>query len=132
LGKGDLSLFKGRDHPSPRGDNSERVKMHGHFLKNFVLQNQQAKFNQTWYKLSLGEWYSNCSNKGPGPLQRGDNHKNVKMGWGHLKTFFFRTIGPILTRLGTNYLWVKVIQICSKEGGSPFPRGDNSERVNIH
>jgi hypothetical protein len=20
-------------------------------------------------------------NKGPGPLQRGDNHKNVKMGW---------------------------------------------------
>jgi hypothetical protein len=26
-----------------------------------------------------------CSNKGPGPLQRGDNHKNVKMGWGHLE-----------------------------------------------
>jgi hypothetical protein len=26
-----------------------------------------------------------CSNKGPGPLQRGDNHKNEKMGWGHLK-----------------------------------------------
>jgi hypothetical protein len=26
-----------------------------------------------------------CSNKGPGPLQRGGNHKNVKMGWGHLK-----------------------------------------------
>jgi hypothetical protein len=24
-----------------------------------------------------------CSNKGPGPPQRGDNHKNVKMGWGH-------------------------------------------------
>jgi hypothetical protein len=21
-----------------------------------------------------------CSNKGPGPLQRGDNHKNVKIG----------------------------------------------------
>jgi hypothetical protein len=28
-----------------------------------------------------------CSNEGPGPLQRGDNHKNVKMGWGHLKIF---------------------------------------------
>jgi hypothetical protein len=28
-----------------------------------------------------------CSNKGSGPLQRGDNHKNVKMGWGHLKIF---------------------------------------------
>jgi hypothetical protein len=24
-----------------------------------------------------------CSNKGPGHLQRGDNHKNVKIGWGH-------------------------------------------------
>jgi hypothetical protein len=22
-----------------------------------------------------------CSNKGPDPLQRGDYHKNVKMGW---------------------------------------------------
>jgi hypothetical protein len=31
-----------------------------------------------------------CSNKGPGPLQTGDNHKNVKMRWPHLKTFFLR------------------------------------------
>jgi hypothetical protein len=49
-----------------------------------------------------------CSNKGPGPLQRGDNHKKVKMRWGHLK-IFSRTIGPILTRLGTNCPWVKGI-----------------------
>jgi hypothetical protein len=28
------------------------------------------------------------SNKGPGPLQRGDNHKNVKMRWDHLKIVF--------------------------------------------
>jgi hypothetical protein len=42
-------------------------------------------------------------NKGPGPLQRGDNHKNEKMGWCHLKIFFSRTAGPILTRLGTNH-----------------------------
>jgi hypothetical protein len=26
-----------------------------------------------------------CSNKWPGLLLRGYNHKNVKMGWGHLK-----------------------------------------------
>jgi hypothetical protein len=26
-----------------------------------------------------------ASNKVPGSFQRGDNHKNVKMGWGHLK-----------------------------------------------
>jgi hypothetical protein len=34
------------------------------------------------------------SNKGPGPLQRGDNHKNVKLGWGPLKTLFLRSIKP--------------------------------------
>jgi hypothetical protein len=43
------------------------------------------------------------------------------MGWYHLKIFFSRTIGPILTRLGTNYPWVKGIEICSKEGDNPFP-----------
>jgi hypothetical protein len=73
-----------------------------------------------------------CSNKGQGPLQRGNNNKNVKMGWDHLKIFFFRTTGPNLTRLGTNYSWVKGIQDCSKEGDSPSPWGDNSERVKIH
>jgi hypothetical protein len=44
-----------------------------------------------------------CSNKGPGPLQRGDNHKNVKIGQGHLKIFFSKTTRPILTRLGRNH-----------------------------
>jgi hypothetical protein len=29
-----------------------------------------------------------CSNKGPDSLQRGDNHKNIEMGLGHLKIFF--------------------------------------------
>jgi hypothetical protein len=29
-------------------------------------------------------------NKGPGPLQRGDNHKNIKMWWGHLKILFLK------------------------------------------
>jgi hypothetical protein len=36
------------------------------------------------------------SNKGPGSLKRGDNHKNVKMEWGHLE-IFSRTTWPILT-----------------------------------
>jgi hypothetical protein len=52
-----------------------------------------------------------CSNKGPGPRQRGDNHKNVKMGWSDLKIFFSRTNEPILIGLGTNHPWVKGIQI---------------------
>jgi hypothetical protein len=45
------------------------------------------------------------TDKGPGPLQRGDNHKNVKMGLSHLKIFFSRTTGPILTILGTGHPW---------------------------
>jgi hypothetical protein len=71
-----------------------------------------------------------CSNEGPCPLQRGDNHKNVKNGVG-LK-IFSRTIEPILTRLGTNHPLVKGIQVCSNEGDSPSTRGDNSRRVKIH
>jgi hypothetical protein len=35
----------------------------------------------------------NYSNKGPGPLQRRDNHKNAKMGWVHLK-IISRTTEP--------------------------------------
>jgi hypothetical protein len=70
----------------PRGDNHKIVNIYSIFLKN-LLQNQQANFNQTWHKLSLGKGILNCSNKGQGPPQRGDNLKHVKMGWGHLKMF---------------------------------------------
>jgi hypothetical protein len=73
-----------------------------------------------------------CTNKGPGPLQRGDNKKNVKMGWGHLKIFFSRTTRPILTRLGTDHLWRERIQVSLKEGDSPSLRGNDSKRVKIH
>jgi hypothetical protein len=68
-----------------------------------------------------------CSNKGPGPLLRGDNYKNVRLGWGllqnHLANF--------------NQTWHKSslgegIQVCSNEGDCPSPRGDNSETVKIH
>jgi hypothetical protein len=73
-----------------------------------------------------------CSNKGPSTLQRGNNHKNVKMGWGHLKIFLSRTTRPILTRLGTNHFWVEGIQVSSNEGDNLSPRGDNSKRIKIH
>jgi hypothetical protein len=72
------------------------------------------------------------SNKGPGPLQKGDNHKNVKMGWGNLKIFSRTTSGPILTRLGTKHPWRERIQVFFKEGDRLSPRGDNSERIKIH
>jgi hypothetical protein len=39
-----------------------------------------------------------CSYKRPGPLQRGDNHKNVKMRWSNLKIFFSITTEPDLAQ----------------------------------
>jgi hypothetical protein len=74
-----------------------------------------------------------CSNKRPLPFQRGDNNKNVKIGWGQLKIFFSRTTGPILTRLNTNRRTRgKGVKVCSNEGDRPSPRGDNGERVKVH
>jgi hypothetical protein len=35
-----------------------------------------------------------CSNKMPGAIQMRDIHKNVKMGCGHLKILFLRTMKP--------------------------------------
>jgi hypothetical protein len=60
--------------------------LQGEIIFKNLLQNQQANYN--WVKEIL-----NGSNKGPGPFQRGDNHKNAKMGWVHLK-IFFRTTEP--------------------------------------
>jgi hypothetical protein len=60
------------------------------------------------------------SNKEPGPLQRGDNHKNVKMGLGHLKIFFSRTTGPILTRLGTSRPWDEGLKFVQIKGITPL------------
>jgi hypothetical protein len=95
--------------PSPRGYNSERVKIHWKcvnilFTRTSWPNSIKLGTNYPWVK-----GIQICSNKGRSPLQKGDNHKNVKMGWGHLKIFLFRTIGPILTRLGTNHPWVKGI-----------------------
>jgi hypothetical protein len=54
------------------------------------------------------------------------------MGFGHLKVFFSRTTGPILTRLAINHPWGDMIQVCSNERDYHAPRGDNSKRVKIH
>jgi hypothetical protein len=51
------------------------------------------------------------------------------MGLGHFKVFFFRTTGPILTRLDTNHPWRERIQVSLQEGDSPSLKGNISERV---
>jgi hypothetical protein len=42
----DSSAFKRRDSPSPKGNNSEGVKIHKKFLKIFFTRTR-AKINQT-------------------------------------------------------------------------------------
>jgi hypothetical protein len=129
--KGIQVCSKKGDRPSPRGDNSKRVKIHWNVFKIFFRTSRSNSIKLgTIYPWMKG--IQVCSNKGSGPLQRWDNHKNVKMGWSHLKIFFSRTTRPILTRLGTNHPWVKGIQVSSKEGDSPSPRGDDSKRVKMH
>ena len=46
--------------------------------------------------------------------------------------FFSRTTGPLSTKLGTKYPWMKGIQVCSRKGPRLFPRGDNYEIAKIH
>ena len=45
-------------HPFHRGDNYEIVNNTLIKLKNLLLQNHWANFNQTWHKVSLGEWHA--------------------------------------------------------------------------
>jgi hypothetical protein len=79
------------DNPSPRGDNSERVKLHLIFLKIFSRTSwpNSIIFN-TNYPAVKG--IQVCPNKGKGSLQKGDNHKKIR--WGHLKILFLRTMKP--------------------------------------
>jgi hypothetical protein len=78
-----------------------------------LLQNQQAKFSQTWYmhNLSLGEENSSLFVEGPCPLQRRDNHINVKNG-----------VGPFKNLLLQNH-WANLNQTCHK---SFLGEGDSS------
>jgi hypothetical protein len=74
-GKGIQVCSNEGDSPSPRGDNSERVKIHWNFLKIFSRTSKPNSIKLgTNHPLIKG--IQVCSNKWPGLLQRGDNHKN--------------------------------------------------------
>jgi hypothetical protein len=87
-----VSLKEG-DSPPPWKDNSKIVKIH-RFFKIFFSRTSRPK------SINFGTNYPSvkiiqvCSNVGTGPLQRGDNHRNVRKEWGHLKIFFLRTMTP--------------------------------------
>jgi hypothetical protein len=137
-------FLKERDSPSPRGDNIERVKIRRHFLKIFFSRISRPNSIKLGTNYHWAKGIQVCSNKGPGPFQRGDNHKNVKMGWGHLKIFFSRTTDniervkihrkflkifstrisrPKSIKIGTNYSLMKRIQVCSNKGPDRLQRG---------
>jgi hypothetical protein len=72
----------------------------GHNRENYILKKifLSRTSRPILFKLGIHHaWVKgilNYSNKGPGPLQRGDNLKNAKVGWGHSKIFFSRTSEP--------------------------------------
>jgi hypothetical protein len=75
-----------------RGDNRESTSrlifFKIFFSRTSIPISIELGTNYLWVKRIL-----NCSNEGPCPLQSGDNYKNAKLGWGHLKTFS-RTTKP--------------------------------------
>ena len=80
-------------------------------LKNLILQNHWANFNQTWQNASWGEGDSSWHR----PYPREDNYEIAKKHWRNQKIFFSRIIAPISTKLGTKHPWVNGIQVCSKK-----------------
>jgi hypothetical protein len=68
---------------SSRGDNSKRVKIHWKFLKIFFSRTSRPNSIKLGTHCPWVKEIQVCSNKGLGPLLRGDNHKNFKMGWDH-------------------------------------------------
>jgi hypothetical protein len=87
--KGIQVCSKEGDSPSPRGDNSERVKMHWYFLKIFFRTSRPKSI-----KLGTNNpLVERIQIKGQA-LFKGDNHKNVRKGWSHLKVLFWRTMKP--------------------------------------
>jgi hypothetical protein len=61
------------DYPSPRGGNSKRVKLLWKFSK---IRPKSIKLGTNYPWVKRIQFYSD---KGPGPLQRGDNYKNVRI-----------------------------------------------------
>jgi hypothetical protein len=81
-GKGIHIYSKEGDNSSSREDNIGRVKYTDNEKKIFSRTNRPIllKLGTSYLWVRRIHVYSN---EGPGPLQRGDNHKNVKMGWVH-------------------------------------------------
>jgi hypothetical protein len=127
-GGGDAKLFNEGDCPSQRGDNHKRVKIHWKFLKIFSGTSRPISIklgtNHPWVK-----WILNCSNKGPGPLKTGDNHKNAKNGVGS----FQNLLQNHWARIGHIYMktfWYNVDSELFTSWSPGVGRGHNRENHN--
>ena len=101
-------------------------------FKNLLLKNHWVNFNQTWQKHPWVMGIHVSSNEGSRPFPRGDNNKIANIHFRTLKIVFSRITGPISTKRSTKHSRVMGIQVCSNEGPSPFPRGDNKEKAKLH
>jgi hypothetical protein len=77
------------------------------------------------YKSSLGKGNSKWS----GPFQRGDNYKNSKIGWGHLKIFLLQNFNQTykykiakLTMCILEQLGFRIVQM--KDTPPPLSQGE--------
>jgi hypothetical protein len=73
-------LFKRRGQPFSKGENTEIIAKEYKYTENLEKNLQTRRPNSINLSRNY-PWVKGiqvCSNKGPGPLQRGDNHKNVK------------------------------------------------------
>ena len=72
------------------------------------------------------------SNEVSRPIPRGDNYEIAKIHWWNLKkTSSQEPLGQFQPNLA-QCTWVKGIQVCSKEGPRPIPRGDGNKIAKIH
>ena len=101
------------------------VPFQGEKLKNILLNNHLASFNQTWNKVSLGDGHSSLFRWRAAPFYRVEKYEIAKIYWQNL----WNTIS---TKLGTKNYWVKGIQVCSNNGPRPVPRWDKNEIAKIH
>ena len=109
--------------PSPRGDNSEIVNFYPKYLKIFFSRTTVPISTKLGTKYPWMKGIHVYSNGWPDLSSRGNNSKNVKLYWKYLKIFFFRTTGPISTKLGTILPSVKGAQIVLMKGPTLFKGG---------
>ena len=118
----------------PRGDNYEIAKIQWRILQIFFSRTTgpiSTKLGTNHPLVSGIPEFPFVQMKGPALLPRGDNYEIVKIQWRMWKILLSRTSGPISTKLGTKYLWVKGIQVYSNKGSRLFPRGDNYDIAKI-